>query len=113
MRGRFRIMGKRKFTAEFKTQLVLEVLREEREISEIAAEHEINPNQIRAWQKAFLEKAPTLFEESKQERELKRREKESVEEKADMLKTIGQLTMERDFLQKCVLKQKDRITFRK
>ena len=87
-------MGKRKFTAEFKTAIVLEVLREERELSAIAAEHQINPNQIRAWKKAFLEKAPTLFEESKQAKESERRERETAEEKAAMLKTIGQLTLE-------------------
>lgn len=37
-------MGKRQFTAEFKTQLVLEVLRGERELGAIALEHQINPN---------------------------------------------------------------------
>ena len=108
MRGRFKDMVKRKFTTEFKAQLVLEVLREERELSKIAAEHEVSPNQIRNWKKAFLENAPMLFEESKQEREAKRKEKESAEEKAAMLKTIGQLTMERDFLKEQVLIHKDR-----
>ena len=105
-------MGKRKFTAEFKTAIVLEVLREERELSAIAAEHQINPNQIRAWKKAFLEKAPTLFEESKQAKESERLERENAEEKAAMLKTIGQLTLERDFLQQQVLKRKDTQFFR-
>ena len=46
-------MGKRKFTAQFKTQVVLELLREETELGTIAAEHEINPNQIRAGEKSF------------------------------------------------------------
>jgi transposase-like protein len=93
-------MGKRTFTAEFKARLVLEVLREERELSAIAAEHQINPNQLRAWKTAFLEKAPTLFEGNRQAKESERREKEAAEEKAEMLKTIGQLTLERDFLMK-------------
>lgn len=105
-------MGKRRFTAEFKASLVLEVLREEKELSVIAAEHEINPNQLRAWKKAFLEKAPTLFEESRQVKEAEKREREAAEEKAAMLKTIGQLTMERDFLQKQALKERDKYFFR-
>lgn len=93
-------MGKRKFTAEFKAQLVIEVLQGERELGVIASEHQINPNQLRAWKAAFLEKAPRLFEESKVEKEAARREREAVEEKAAMLKTIGQLTLERDYLMK-------------
>jgi len=91
-------MGKRKFTAEFKASLVLEVLRGEKELGEIAHEHQINPNQLRAWKAAFLEKAPTVLAESKTAREVAERERKAAEEKAAMLKTIGQLTLERDYL---------------
>lgn len=93
-------MGKRKFTAEFKASLVLEVLQGERELGAIAAEHQINPNQLRAWKASFLEKAPQVFEDNKAVRVAERREKALAEEKAAMLKTIGQLTLERDFLMK-------------
>ncbi len=93
-------MGKRKFTAEFKAKLVLEVLSGERELGEIASEHQINPNQLRAWKAAFLEKAPTMFEENKAAKEAARQAEQAAEEKAEMLKTIGQLTLERDFLMK-------------
>jgi transposase-like protein len=91
-------MHKRKFTAEYKTRLVLELLREEKELGEIAQENQINPNQLRAWRAAFLEKAPTLFGESKAAKEAAERDREAEVEKAAMLKTIGQLTLERDFL---------------
>jgi len=93
-------MGKRKFTAQYKTQVVLELLREETELGTIAAEHEINPNQIRAWRKEFLDKAARVFEETKLEKEAARQMKQLETEKADMLKMIGQLTLERDFLKK-------------
>ncbi len=91
-------MGKRKFTAEFKAKVVLEVLSGEYELGEIASGYDINPNQLRTWKAAFLEKAPALFEDSKAAREAARREEEQKAEKASMLKTIGQLTLERDFL---------------
>ena len=91
-------MSKRKFTAEFKAKIVLEVLRGERELGEIAAEHQINPNQLRTWKASFIEKAPALFEESKAAKEAARREEELAAKQAEMLKTIGQLTLERDFL---------------
>ena len=93
-------MGKRKFTAEFKARLVLEVISGERELGEIASEHQINPNQLRTWKSAFLEKAPLVFEESKNAKEAALRADEAALEKAEMLKTIGQLTLERDFLMK-------------
>jgi transposase-like protein len=95
-------MQKRKFTSEFKVKLVLEVLREERTLHEIAAANEINPNQLGAWKKEFLAKAPDLFDTPKKEREERKAAAEAQSEKAAMLKTIGQLTMERDFLQAAV-----------
>lgn len=91
-------MGKRNFTAEFKTKLVLQILSGEEEIGSLAILHQINPNQLRTWKTQFLEKAPLAFESSKMARERAEREQEAAEEKAAMLKTIGQLTLERDFL---------------
>jgi transposase-like protein len=91
-------MRKRKYTAEFKTKLVLELLSGEREIGEMAQEHQINPNQLRTWRAQFLSKAPTLFEDVKGKKEAARRAEEAEAERASMLKTIGELTMERDFL---------------
>ena len=92
-------MGKRQFTSEFKVKLVLEVLREERTLGEIAAAHQINPNQLATWRREFLEKAPGVFDETKTMKARQRAERAAAEEKDRLLKTVGQLTMERDFLQ--------------
>jgi transposase-like protein len=93
-------MGKRrKYTSDFKVKLVLEMLREERTLNEIAAEHSINPNQLTNWRREFLEKAPGLFDEPKTIKARQKEEREASAEKDRLLKTIGQLTMERDFLQ--------------
>ena len=40
-------MERRSFTSAFKTKVVLELLRGERELNEIAAAYEIAPNQLR------------------------------------------------------------------
>lgn len=93
-------MGKRKFTAEFKTRLVLEVMQEERELGEIALEHEISPNQLRNWKAEFLLNASRVFNQSKQEKEIQKREKELEAERTELMSKIGQLTMERDWLKK-------------
>ena len=67
-------MGRRQFTPEFKTKIVVELLREEKPLGELAAEHEISPNQLRNWKREFLENATRVFSESKQEKELRAKE---------------------------------------
>ena len=93
-------MKKKNYTAEYKARLVLELLSGEEELGKIAQREEIYPNQLRNWKKQFLEKAPLVFEESKQEKEVAQRQKEATDREAAMLETIGQLTLERDFLMK-------------
>ena len=98
---------KRQFTSGYKVKLVLEVLREERTIGEIAAANEINPNQLATWRREFLERAPVVFDEPKAVKARQRMERAAAEEKGRLLKTIGQLTMERDFLQAVQAKREE------
>ena len=101
-------MGKRRiFTSEFKVKVVLELLREDRTLGEIAADYEINPNQLATWRREFLEKAPRLFDEPKTVKARQKAEAAATAEKDRLLKTIGQLTMERDFLQAVQAKRKN------
>ncbi len=88
-------------TPEFKTKVVLEVLQGERELGELAAEYGINPNMLRNWKREFLENASRAFDESRQAKQARRKEAELEKKQAQMLRTIGQLTLERDFLQEC------------
>ena len=95
-------MSNKQYLPAFKVEVVLEVLREEKELGEIAAHYNLNPNMVRNWKAEFLSKANSIFERNrKAEREEKRKEDALEKEKAQMLKTIGQLTLERDFLQDC------------
>ena len=68
-------MSRRKFTAEFKAKVVMQLLTGHDELGSIALEHNINPNQLRAWKSQFVEKAPTLFEDSRAARESAERER--------------------------------------
>ena len=43
---------RRKFTAEFKSKVALEALREQEPIHEIAKRHQIHPTQVTEWKKA-------------------------------------------------------------
>jgi len=93
-------MGGRKFSAEFKTNIVLELLREEKQIGELAAEHKLSPNQLLNWKKEFLENAVKVFSESKQEKDLQAKEKAIDEERTELMAKVGQLTIENDWLKK-------------
>lgn len=53
---------KRKFTADFKLKVVLEVLKEKETLAVISKRHELHPNQISDWKKQFMDSASTLFE---------------------------------------------------
>jgi transposase-like protein len=93
-------MGKTVYSAKFKAELVLEVLREEEQLGAIAARHNVNPNMLRNWKKEFLEKSFMVFDESRREKELAAREREMEAQQEELLKTVGQLTIERDWLKK-------------
>ena len=94
-------MTRRTYTPEYKAKLVIEVLQGEKELNTIAAENSISPNMLRNWKAEFLENAGRAFDGSRQAKEARRKEADLKKTQAQMLKTIGQLTLERDFLQDC------------
>ena len=87
-----------RYSAEFKTQVVLEVLREEATVNEIATKYEISPAMVARWKQDFIDRAPEVFKKgaSESEKELAR-EQEHV---ADLERKVGQLTYEVDWLKK-------------
>lgn len=100
-------MGKRKqYSAEFKTKVVLEVLREERTVSEIAAIYEVSSVMISRWKAEFLEKASGVFQRgmSDAEKELAK-EREKIER---LERKVGQLTYELDWVKKKELEIEER-----
>jgi len=93
-------MPKTVYTAKFKADRVLEVISGEETLGAIAARHNLHPNVLRNWKKEFLEKAPQLFDESSHKRDQATKEHERESEYEELLKTVGQLTIERDWLKK-------------
>ena len=93
-------MARTTYSPQLKAQLVLEVIKGEKELGTIAYENGVNPNMLRNWKREFLENASTVFEDPKKAEKQAKRKEESLKKETDqMLKTIGQLTLERDFLQ--------------
>jgi transposase-like protein len=83
-------MKRRQFSPEYKARLVVESLREENTLSEIAAREEISRVQLQNWKKEFLENAGRVFSQSRDGREAQRRIKETQERERDLMAKVGQ-----------------------
>ena len=53
---------RRKFTAEFKAQVVLEILSGQKSAAEVCREYGLKPSVLSSWKTTLLENAPKLFE---------------------------------------------------
>lgn len=87
-------MKKRKFTAKFKTQVVLEALKEQSKLSDLAQKYKLAPSQISSWKQQFLSGAEQVFSPGKSGKTSEEQEKDQL------LQTIGALKVENDFLKK-------------
>ena len=101
--------SRRNFSAEFKTNLVLQLLKGEKELNVLAVENDIQPNLLRNWKKEFLANAPLAFD-NKREDNLREKLAEERKEKAEYAKKVGQLTMQVDWLKKNLKKLSDLTT---
>lgn len=90
---------KRNFSAKFKSDLVLEALKGEKDITTIAVENDIKPNLLRNWKREFLENASAVFDDKRDEK-LKEKLDAERKEKEAYAKKVGQLTMQVDWMKK-------------
>ena len=87
---------RRKFSAEFKTKVVLETLKERLTVSELSQKYQIHPHQINTWKKEFKQKASLVFSSKSAGTP------DNAKEKDTLYKIIGQQKLEIDFLKKAL-----------
>ncbi|OPZ69613.1 MAG: Transposase [Verrucomicrobia bacterium ADurb.Bin474] len=87
-----------RYSPEFKAGVVIEVLREEGTVNEIAARHGINPVMLARWKTEFLDRASDIFRKgpTDTDRELD----EERRHVAELERKVGQLTYEVDWMKK-------------
>ncbi len=86
---------RRKFTDATKFKIVIEAIKGQKQISEIASEYGVHPNQVTNWKKQFMDNGSSVFSTKKDN---KLEEKENQEE--DLYKKIGKQQVQLDFLKK-------------
>ena len=86
---------KRQHSAQFKTKVVLEVLRGGETTAALAAKHEVHPTQINKWRKQFLDALPAVFGQ-----QVERKEREDSALRDRLYQQIGELQVENGWLKK-------------
>lgn len=91
---------RRTFSPEFKARVAIEAIKEAKTLSELAQQYQVHPNMISLWKREFLSNAEKVFSMSTPETEqVKKLEKE----KDELIKQIGQLTVDNNWLKKKLL----------
>lgn len=86
---------RKRYSAEFKAKIALEVIKGQRTVNEIASESGVHPSQLVTWKKQTQEQLPSLFAD--------KRLKDQKEQQAltdRLYQQIGQLKVELDWLKK-------------
>lgn len=84
---------KKRYSPKVKFQVVLELLRGEKTVGEIARIFGVHPTMLPRWKKIFLEKGPGIFEEGNKLNETERKME-------DLQRIIGKKEVEIELLKK-------------
>lgn len=90
---------KKSYSSAFKAQIVRELLKEEKSVNQLAAEHGLHPNQLYRWREIALAGLPSLFaRDTAQEQAAK--EAAHAQQLQELYAEIGKLTTQLTWLKK-------------
>lgn len=85
------------YSPAFKAHLVIELLKETKTLSQLATEHGVHPNVLRAWRDQALKELPTVFERRDS---LAAQQAAHAQHLEEVYAEIGRLTTQLNFLKK-------------
>lgn len=88
---------RRTHSAEFKARVALEALKGVKTINQIAQDEGLLPVQVSTWKKELQEGLPTVFQSGAKHRQ---DEEKAERDRARLERKVGQLVVEREFLEK-------------
>lgn len=91
-------MKRKRYTSAFKAQIVLEILKEEKSLSQLSSEHGIHVNQLRQWKKQAIDHLPQAFSNDRKKIDKMKAEYEGRIE--DLYAEVGRATTQLSWLKK-------------
>ena len=88
---------RKNYDKAFRAKVALEALKETSTLQELSKKYEVHPNMISAWKRQAIENMSTLFERANKKSD---EQKEMEQERDTLLKTVGEMKVENDWLKK-------------
>ena len=86
---------RKQFPSDFKFKVAIEALKNVKTTTELASKFEVSVSQISKWKNDLLENGPQVFAKKRGPKKL-----DPIDDPDHLLREIGQLKIERDFLAK-------------
>jgi len=89
---------RKKYPSETKAKIILEILREEKSLAQIASEHDVHPNQLSRWKNEAIVLLKSGLEDGRKKSD---KEKDELKSKIhELYAQIGELTDKLNWLKK-------------
>jgi transposase-like protein len=88
---------RKQYSATYKAEIVKELLKEEKTVSQLASEVGIHPTQLKDWKRIAVTRLPELFSRNDQAGDEARQHEQQV---TDLYAEIGRLTTQVNWLKK-------------
>jgi len=88
---------RRAYTAQFKFETIVEVLRGEKSNAQICRERNVTESLLYRWKQDFLDRAPGIFEDQRSRDQVAEEREQRI---VELERMVGRLTMEIEVLKK-------------